>query len=732
MLRPLLCTVLPLLIAALKGGGGAWEHIGPWNIFDGKDNSGEAGTLACAASPKENPDVIYAGGSNNGASSGVIKTIDGGKHWTRNSNGIWDTRVLGVWVHPDDPTGGHVLVGTSTGIYESVDAAASWTFLKETTGWGNVMSFREGVIKGEPFIFANSQNGILTRPRGGGVWKKIASPGGIAANAHLSIVITPDKQNTEVLVCIGGWAAGKLYYASLDSATTATWTGPIKSQNNTDIDCANAAVDPNDRNHLLYSKAREFHLWESYDGGKTVHNLVNHNNVGTYFVMIGFDGRYYTATQSGAFVSSDKGKTWDAYHAIMHPRTGKSIIDRVPHDYQRIIPDFRGDQIAFPSDQGLHIVDDSSKTFELFNAIGDMHNTLSLSAIISPNAQGSRNVVSNTWDWNVGASWDDGKTWPAWNSTEKNPYGCGEGGGGQGMGASGRGIMFHHRSWWSSEDGGRNWVQGNNLLSGAGAFDYVREPNSRSEPSGTCFALLHAPATTPAPTAGPFDNNEVVSNEEANEEVDYSENDRYISGVFFKPMDTVTYLMTSKDFGQTWAWVELPSGLQAEGLTIDPTNPKSLFAFSPDCLANSKDNGVTWSTCNPAPTLKGPFYKLIVKSSKVMFMLRKGVVPLRTIDGGVTWTELSATAPLFKHGVTMDGMISWSGSTLILKGNDRSAIARGEYGTKVWKSVDDGDKWVDETGDMVTISLGQGVWYEKDFYLVTGGEGILVKRNLEA
>ena len=50
---------------------------GPWNIFDDKDIKGEAGTLACAASPAANPDLIYAGGQNNGVSSGIIKTTDG-------------------------------------------------------------------------------------------------------------------------------------------------------------------------------------------------------------------------------------------------------------------------------------------------------------------------------------------------------------------------------------------------------------------------------------------------------------------------------------------------------------------------------------------------------------------------------------------------------------------------------------------------------------------------------
>ena len=72
------------------------------------DRAGEAGTLASAASPAANPSLIYAGGQNNGASSGVLKTVDGGVHWTRNSKGIWDTRILGVWIHPDDPQVGDI------------------------------------------------------------------------------------------------------------------------------------------------------------------------------------------------------------------------------------------------------------------------------------------------------------------------------------------------------------------------------------------------------------------------------------------------------------------------------------------------------------------------------------------------------------------------------------------------------------------------------------------------
>eukprot|EP00935_MAST-01C_sp_MAST-1C-sp1_P002423 g2423.t1 len=718
------------------------------------------------------------------------------------------------------------------------------------------MSFRKGTINGKAYILANSQNGILTQAMSGGLWQRIKSPGGIAPNAHLSVVI--HGGNTEVLTCIGGWGGGQLYYASIDSPSSATWTQPIKTSNGTLIDCANAAVDPNDRNHFLYSKGGEYHPYESKDGGKTVQKV---GDQGTYFVMIDAEGAFYTATQDGAFVSHDDGRTWTPYHVVMHARSGKTI-DRVPHDYQRIVPDFREDQIAFPSDQGLHIVDMANKTnYNLISAVGDMHNAMSLSALISPSSTnpGSRNLVTNIWDWDVVASWDDGKTWASWKDGEKSPGQCGEGGGGQGMGASGYLIMFHRNNWWSSKDGGHNFKFGT-LPGSAGGFDYVRKAGSRSEPSGKCFAVLDAPAPTPAPPTPPptppppptprpshgwasfqdkslrcsgsefrgnigtfdywnqceeackkksgidygvwrskasgGDNNCYVcdlskrgppsswklddtkgsvslellpggdnasdvlagtdelrydpaasnggSGEAKDEDEEQDEmNPWKAAGYTYAPGvesvateaaagGSVKNLMTSEDFGATWTIVPFPAKFQAGALTVDPTSATSLFGLTGNCLAHSADQGKSWSECSTAKGLTGRLSKLIVKDSKTMFMLRGGAVPLRTTDGGASWQELTSAAPLFKYGATMDGSISWSGKTLVLSGVDLSAINRGEYGTSVWKSTDDGNTWTDETGDLVTISPGPGVWYEKDFYFVTRGEGVTVKRGFEA
>ena len=63
------------------------------------------------------------------------------------------------------------------------------------------------------------------------------------------------------------------------------------------------------------------------------------------------------------------------------------------------------------------------------------------------------------------------------------------------MGASGKMLMFHRNHWWYTEDGGHNFKIGN-LPGGGGAFDYVRQAGSRSEPAGTVFGIMDAPAPT--------------------------------------------------------------------------------------------------------------------------------------------------------------------------------------------------------------------------------------------
>lgn len=717
------------------GAGSPWDRVGPYNIFDGKGGVGEGGTVASAASPAANHDLIYAGGQNNGASSGVLKTIDGtsaAPHWTRQSKGLWDTRVLGLWIHPDDPKGGHVLCGTHTGVYESHDFAESWTFRTDTAGWGHVASFREGTINGVQYVIANTGNGIGTLPLAGGKWAKIAAPGPIPDTNYISLVTSHKlfrERTTEALVCIGNEGGGKMYYVAFETASTATWSAPITPTSaSAPIDCMTAAVDPNDRNHFLYVQAGLYNtVWESFDGGKTVRPNPDHNTA-VNFVMIDTQGWQYTAAQSGAYVSQDKGKSWSAYHVIIHSRTDDRTIDRVPHDYQNIIPEFRGNGVAFPSDQGLHIVD--RKSLELVSAVGDMHNTIVTGVIISPSStvEGSRNIVCNIWDWDLMFSRDDGATWSGWNITENSgaPQSrCGEGGSGVSLGKSGHALVYHHNSYWYSSDGGHTF--GQNQLEGMStrAFDYLRLPGSRTEPTGIAFWLMAYGPRSANATAWKIKEKAHRRNPE----------------LYGLPEEESSVLIgSSKDFGATWSFAPLPVELEAAtGLVVDPTAQGcSLYAVASNCLAHSTDGGATWSPCSAAAGLEGGRFKqLVIKDSKTMFMMRSGQVPLRTTDGGATWQPLLATSPLFKFKASLDASISWTGQTLVIHGEDPSAVSRQEFGTTVWKSHDDGNTWADETGDLVTISLnsfgaGGGVWYESDFYLLTSGEGVCVKRDFDS
>ncbi len=80
----------------------------------------------------------------------------------------------------------------------------------------------------------------------------------------------------------------------------------------------------------------------------------------------------------------------------------------------------------------------------------------------------------------------------------------------------------------------------------------------------------------------------------------------------------------------------------------------------------------------------------------------------------------------------VSGSYSWSGKTLVLHGKDMGAPNRGEYAGFVWRTKDDGDTFVDETGDLVTMAVNQGSWFGEDFYLTTSGEGILRKSGLDS
>ena len=71
-------------------------------------------------------------------------------------------------------------------------------------------------------------------------------------------------------------------------------------------DCANAAVDPNDRNHFLFSKGGQYRAWESTDGGKTLtlHDFKGKGAGEVVGLSMAPDGKTGFATTISAFASA--------------------------------------------------------------------------------------------------------------------------------------------------------------------------------------------------------------------------------------------------------------------------------------------------------------------------------------------------------------------------------------------------------------------------------------------
>ena len=195
----------------------------------------------------------------------------------------------------------------------------------------------------------------------------------------------------------------------------------------------------------------------------------------------------------------------------------------------------------------------------------------------------------------------------------------------------------------------------------------------------------------------------------------------------------VAYVLRSMDFGRAWNWVALPPHLQkAQSLAVDPTDSRVLYAISNTCFASSRDQGTSWSECSYAPGLKGAsLTSLHVKDSQTMIALQGNGPPLRTSNGGSSWASLKNFPNVSRGSYSRAGAYSWSGRTFVVHGRDPNAPARGDFPSYVYATTDDGDTWVDWLDDLVTMSLGSGVWFEKDFYLTSAGEGIMVRRNAE-
>ena len=216
--------------------------------------------MADAVSPAGNPKVIYTGGRNNGASSGVLKSVDGGNTWVIKSNGIFDTRIVSLGI-VDTDKGDHVYCGVPGAVYETTDGGENWKIAPGSQKLGTCYTFKNGTINGEPHILASCDVGIANIPVKGGAWQVIP-PGGWGRGGYLTVA---DAGGGKLLPnsVVGGCLGGHVFVGTIINRTAANWT----TVNGTSRACVMLALNPNDANHFIYTHPPI--TYQSMDGGKT-------------------------------------------------------------------------------------------------------------------------------------------------------------------------------------------------------------------------------------------------------------------------------------------------------------------------------------------------------------------------------------------------------------------------------------------------------------------------------
>ena len=348
--------------------------------------------------------------------------------------------------------------------------------------------------------------------------------------------------------------------------------------------------------------------------------------------------------------------------------------------------------------------------------------------------------------------------------TGGSPSRFGEGGAAHSLGDSNHVIMLHYNNIYTSRDGGQNlsWFQNcseltpkgtckgqvSGLPEGACAHEsnlaWTCMPGSRTKPAGTVYTIMTIRNMSDDGAANAAAESE--ESENADSDVD---GEKRLSYTNFGELRDETrngdgpplqYLLKSLDFGYTWEWTVLPPQLQGGGkpgtVATDPTDASVLYVVTLHCVAVSRDAGVTFSECisaiNEPEGPKSLTTSLHIKDSRTMILLRQNAAPLRSQDGGKTFAPLlkfpnNVTSPNYSR----KGEYSWSGETLVVYGRDPTAPARDQFPTYVLATTDDGETWVDWVDDLITMSPSSAVWYDKDFYLSSAGEGIMLKRGAE-
>jgi hypothetical protein len=214
------------VIYVAAAGGGVWKTINAgasWSPLTDTQASLFMGAIAVAPS---NPNIVYAGTGepNLGPSKlalhrdniyygrGILKSVDGGAHWTLTGLPVFNRRTISkIVVDPSDPNTVYATVGAvatnglpgNTGVWKSVDGGATWA--DTTAAISTTAAFSDLVMSSasDQVLYAaigdpagNAANGIYVTSNAGASWARLQSFPFGATDPHVGRITLAISQNS--------------------------------------------------------------------------------------------------------------------------------------------------------------------------------------------------------------------------------------------------------------------------------------------------------------------------------------------------------------------------------------------------------------------------------------------------------------------------------------------------------------------------------------------------------
>jgi photosystem II stability/assembly factor-like uncharacterized protein len=559
------------------------------------------GDVSTIVTSRQSSNVLYVG-----TSAGVYRSVDGGLHWNRQGLGSVRSLVLA----PEQPDS--LYAAGAFGLAKTSDGGQSWTPIRLVG-----CSYSIAVTPLDPLI-------VYAGTCGYGIYKSIDSGRTWAAvNSGLPTKLVVwdlliDPQEPSIIFA----ATGNGIFKSPDGGQT--WNAIAPNLSNFWIFCL--AINPADRS-VLYAGTNGRGVFKSSDGGLTWSELPSVGRVTVNHLAIdpANPNTLYAATQGrGVLKSADGGEHWAAMNSGLPAAVAAQRV--------AIDPATPGHLYLGTYGHGLFQSADAGATWA--GSDSDIH-AMGVNAItIDPS--NPTFIFAGTASVGVLKSSDGGATWVG-------PSGGWPGAGwirslAVELGSTGKRMYAADLNYgvFVSNDAGEHWS----------LSDWPKAWKGPNIPIAIAFHPTHPEIVFAAITD---------------------------SGV-----------QKSVDSGRTWVpvnnGIEKPAINNIDALVIDSGDPETIYAAGAQAIYRSSDSGQTWTGISLRFRVRALAVSPATSGARVWYA--GGIGLFKSNDGGLTWTSIGRglPSPLLIRALAVDP-------------SDPQTVYAGTEGSGMYKSINGGASW---------------------------------------